>query len=24
VVGMGVYPRPWVDIAERVAATLFP
>jgi NADH-quinone oxidoreductase subunit N len=24
VVGMGVYPRPWVVIAERVASTLFP
>ena len=24
VVGMGVYPRPWVVFAERVASTLFP
>ena len=24
VVGMGVYPRPWVMLAERVASTLFP
>jgi NADH:ubiquinone oxidoreductase subunit 2 (subunit N) len=24
VVGMGVYPGPWVTIAERVASTLFP
>jgi NADH-quinone oxidoreductase subunit N len=24
VVGIGVYPGPWVTIAERVAATLFP
>ena len=23
VVGMGVYPAPWVEMAERVAATLF-
>jgi NADH-quinone oxidoreductase subunit N len=24
VVGIGVYPRPWVMLAERVASTLFP
>ena len=24
VVGMGVYPGPWVTMAERVASTLFP
>jgi NADH-quinone oxidoreductase subunit N len=24
VVGIGVYPGPWVTIAERVASTLFP
>jgi NADH-quinone oxidoreductase subunit N len=24
VVGMGVYPSPWVTVAERVASTLFP
>jgi NADH-quinone oxidoreductase subunit N len=24
VVGLGVYPGPWVTMAERVAATLFP
>jgi NADH-quinone oxidoreductase subunit N len=24
VVGMGVYPAPWVEMAQRTAATLFP
>ena len=24
VVGIGVYPAPWLTIAERVASTLFP
>jgi hypothetical protein len=23
VVGMGAYPAPWVEVAERVAASLF-
>jgi len=23
IVGIGVYPRPWVEIAQRIAATLF-
>jgi hypothetical protein len=23
VVGIGVYPAPWVDAARRIAATLF-
>ena len=24
VVGIGVYPAPWVTMAQRVASTLFP